>query len=379
MQRKNSEFKFKIGDIVQTKHSKIKITDTYKKNGYKYYVYVCLDCGNKDKIREDTLTKGSGCNVCCPTSQKVVKEINSVWGTSPELVKYFVNEEDSWKYTVGSHEKVWFKCTDCGNEHLIAIRYVCKYGFNCNKCGDSISYPNKFAYELLNQLKINFETEYNPIWIKPKRYDFYFELGKNKYILEMDGEWHIKDNNMSGQSAVKSKAIDDYKDKMAKEHGIEVIRIDCNESKLDYIKNNIITSDLLQLIDLSNIDWLQCHEFACHSLVKVACDYWNNYKYTTKEISKTMNLCKDTISKYLTQGKQLSWCNYNAQEEIVKGRKKSKKGNKIICVENKMIFKSLTECERQSFEIFGVKLHRQYIANSCITNKSYHELHFKYA
>ena len=43
----------------------------------------------------------------------------------------------------------------------------------------------------------NFIAEYSPYWAGRKRYDNYFEYNGQAYILEMDGAWHYKDNNMS--------------------------------------------------------------------------------------------------------------------------------------------------------------------------------------
>ena len=78
-------------------------------------------------------------------------------------------------------------------------------------------------------------------------YDNYFVYNNKEYILEMDGGFHSIDNLMNGQTVEESKSIDDYKDTMAKEHGIEVIRIDCyykSKDRLEYVKQNIIDSKL---------------------------------------------------------------------------------------------------------------------------------------
>ena len=99
-----------------------------------------------------------------------------------------------------SKKKVWIKCQECGNEKLIAFNNFINRGISCSKCGDGISFPNKICFNMLQQLNIDFISEYNPDWIKPKRYDFYFELNNEKYILEMDGGFHTQDNTLSGQT-----------------------------------------------------------------------------------------------------------------------------------------------------------------------------------
>jgi hypothetical protein len=140
-------------------------------------------------------------------------------------------------------------------------------------------------------------------------------------IIEMDGGWHSNDNKMSGQTAQESKIIDNYKDKLAEEHGIQVIRIDCDYKYFDrfeYIKQNIINNiKLNQLFDLSKINWNKCHEFALNNLVKIACEYKrNNLEMSSFEIGKIMGgYNKDTITRWLKQGNGI-WCNYNPKEEM---------------------------------------------------------------
>ena len=123
----------------------------------------------------------------------------------------------------------------------------------CKCCGDGVKFPNKFAFNLLEQLGLDFVTEYSPKWIGRKSYDFY--IPSLNLILEMDGGFHNKDNKMSGQTKEESREIDDYKDKLAKEHGIEVVRIDCDyyilTERATYIKQNILNSKLSTLFDLN--------------------------------------------------------------------------------------------------------------------------------
>ena len=88
------------------------------------------------------------------------------------------------------NHKIKFICPLCGNKVSRSPNYVHKYGFNCPVCSDGISYPNKFAYELLNQLSNvyhfdSLEHEYCPTWAGRYRYDNYFEYNGNSYILEI--------------------------------------------------------------------------------------------------------------------------------------------------------------------------------------------------
>ena len=320
LNKRNYNYVYNIGDIISNKVSQIEILEQIRtKNkisfNKKAYKYKCLNCGNIDTISESNLINNYGCNVCCISPKKVLRGYNDIATTNPELIKYFANIEDVYKYSYSSSKSVNMKCPNCSYMKSMLISNLYKYGFSCKKCGDKISYPNKFAFNLLEQLNIDFEYEFSPDWIKPKRYDFYFELDNKKYIVEMDGGMgHGNKNNLSKQTAEETKAIDDYKDKLAKENDIEVIRINCLMSELKYIKDNILHSKLNDLFDLSSINWLECHEYACNSLVKITCDYWNNGIRSTKEIASIMKLCVVTVRKYLKQGAKLEWCDYDVEE-----------------------------------------------------------------
>lgn len=316
---KRNEYKYKIGDIVETKTgNKIKILKqiklpNMKKYTQKGYEYECLNCGNIDTVPENTLyTLKVGCNVCCSNPQKILIGYNDMNTTSPWMSEWLDDKEDGYKYTANSNKSIWFKCKYCGTKKKIK-----PYNFNidcfpCPKCGDSYSYPNKFAFNMLEQLNIEFISEYSPDWIGKKRYDFYFKLNNKEYIIEMDGGFHFNDNNMNGQTKEESKVIDDYKDELAKNRGIEVIRIDCDYGnnvgiRFEYIKQNIFNR-LSDLLELSNINWIKIEEFALSNLIKQVCDLWNLNIYTIKDIVNISKISIQTIRKYLRKGNDMNWC-----------------------------------------------------------------------
>lgn len=104
--------------------------------------------------------------------------------------------------------------------------------------------------------------------------------------------------------------------KWQKKNGINVIRINCFKSEWNFIKNNIMNSNLPNLLGFKeeDIDWIKCHELACKNLVKVVCDYWNNGINNTSEIMKILKISRGTVIKYLKQGVDIGWCNYDVKE-----------------------------------------------------------------
>jgi very-short-patch-repair endonuclease len=387
-----SDFKIEIGERFKDDKRDITITDRKvekRKHGKsmvddKWYKYYCNKCNwDEGWIVESNLLgkKLQGCTCCSLYANRAVKGINDIATTHPHLVKYFKNVEDTYTHTHGSEKIVLLKCTDCNNERKMSVVRLSRCGFTCKKCSDKISLPNKTMFNILEQLSINFETEHSPKWIKPKRYDFYIP-SINK-IIEMDGGFHTRDNNMSGQTAKESKYIDDEKDRLALENGIEVIRIDCDygndlSKRFEYIKNNILKG-LNNLFDLSKINWNKCEEYALSNLVKQACEYKrNNIELTAKEIGKMMKYNKATIISWLKIGNNLTWCDYDPKQEHLKNTINMIKNNlKPIEMFKDNIslgkFSSANELEILSKTLFDIQLDNGCISRVCLGKQKRHQ------
>lgn len=398
---KSGDFKYEIGQVFKDdKRDMVIIGREYRekrqRSGYtekqKWYNYRCNKCNwDGGWIDESPLLK-NGCSCC--NGKTVVEGINDIPTTAPHLIKYFQNGIEKAKlYTKNSSEKIYPICPDCGRikSRKMMITTINSSGISC-ACSDSISKPNKVMFSVLEQLQVEFETEKIFDWckfylnnkLKIGRYDFYVRLNDEEYIIEMDGEWHNTDNKMNGQTREDSNCIDSEKDRLAREHGIEVVRINSYSSELEYIKNNIYKSILTDIFDLSKIDWAKVEEFTCTNLVKVACNYKkSNPNMSTTDIGKIMNLCTGTIQSYLKKGTSLSWCNYNVQEEITKTSIKNGKANgkKVEIFKDNIslgICESSKELERQSLELFGVKLLQPNISEVCLgKRKQYKGFTFK--
>lgn len=389
----NHDYNYKVGDIIETKVSKIEIIDCFrrydkKKHAKKCYRYKCLMCPNKDEILEDDLKRGNGCGVC-GGGNKVIKGYNDIATTAPWIVELLKDKNDAYIHSKSSAVKVWMKCPVCGFEKNIAPSTVLQNGLMCRVCSNEKSYPEKFIFKFLQQLNICFETEYPPEWCvfrdyknKHKfvkgRYDFYFKFNNKEYIVEADGKQHKeepKKNSKFRKTLKEQKYIDDEKDRLAIEHGIEnSIRINCEKSNCNFIKNNILESMLNELFDLNNIDWVKCHEFACAPIVKEIYILWKN-GFKTKDIMNQVNLSKSTVWKYLKQGNYFGIIKYDPKKEKKDGyeRLKNKISKQIMCIETGRVFKSITECEIKSLEVFGVKLDSSMISSVCNGRYKHHK------
>lgn len=136
-----------------------------------------------------------------------------------------------------------------------------------------------------------------------------------------------------------------------------------------------MNSRLNDIFDLSIIDWLKCEEFALNNRIKEVCEYKkDNSNMSTIDIGKIFKLKDITIRRYLKQGTELGWCNYNVEEELIKSRQKIADSNKKRLSKPVEMFKdgktlgifySASELERQSVELFGIKLLHKSIFKVC--------------
>ncbi|NFF77684.1 hypothetical protein FCV38_11995 [Clostridium sporogenes] len=382
LKKRTSEFKVEIGKSFKDNKRNLIIIDREYRERKKYYRYKCNKCGwDKGWIIESDLLNKKGCSCC--RGFTIVAGINDIPTTAPWMVKYFQGGYDEAKlYTKGSKKEIYPICPNCGRikNKTICISDIYRYNsINCI-CNDGISYPEKFMFNVLEQLNIDFKKEYSPNWIRPKRYDFYFEINSKKYIIEMDSKFHKEGNSMRNETKEESKFIDDFKDLKAKEHNIDVIRINCTKSYFSFIKNNIIESKLSQILTLNDIDWIKCEKFSLVNEIEQACRIKRDRpNITTTEIGKIMKLNRCTVREYLKKGNEIwDWANYSPEEEtektLIKGREICKRPIKVFKNDISLgIFESAIEVERESEKLFGVKLSSRHIPSVCKGKRQSHK------
>lgn len=321
-----------------------KLLSTEYKNAHTKLDVICPK-GHRSKIPWYYFYQQIGCSIC--SNKTIIRGINDISTTHPYLVKYFVNIEDTYTHSYGSScKKVLLKCDNCNFEKYGTISNLIRRGFSCPKCGDGISYPEKIIFNTLEQFNILFKIQKTFSWSQKKRYDFY--IPSLNCIIEAHGIQHYEKVNR-GKTLEEEQENDKLKKQLAKYNGIEhYIVIDCRESDLEFIKNNILISQLAQLINLTDIDWLECEKYARNSLVKKACDIWNNGIRNTLKISKIMKLEKNTIIRYLKQGSKLNICDYDPKVEMIKTIRKNgiNNGCKVICLDTGEIYNSASEAGR---------------------------------
>ncbi len=253
---------------------------------------------------------------------------------------YGLTEEIMKNYMPFSDKKIIVKCPNCRTEKIIKLGILFRNGLSCNVCSDNISYPNKFLYSFITQLPVNniIREWCEPDWLllnqRKSKFDIYFEYNNQKYVIEADGELgHGNDTFGHKGRDVEGKIKDIAKENLAKQHGINVIRIDCKRSQMNYIKENILKSYFDKIFDLSNINWIQCHQFALSNIIKKVAELWE-LGYTKTEICNELDLGQSTVSSYLKQAANAGWCSYTPTNSRSRGKlkyynnKKNRKGYK---------------------------------------------------
>lgn len=393
--KKTNKFIFEIGQVFKDDKRDLTIIDREyikDKNGRsrKWYKYKCnlKKCGYVNWIEESHIKEGKGCTCCA--NQVAVLGINTIWDTDRWLVNLGVSEKDAKRYTPQSHKKITVKCPYCGSKKQNIISSIYRYKSISCTCGDGFSYPEKLMYNILKQLNIELKTQYSPKYLKPKnkkgfrkRSDFY--LPGYNLIVETDGKLGHRGgivHSKSDYSIEECIEIDKWKEEQHKLHGVETIRINCFESDMEYIKNNILTSKLSNYFDFSEVDWNKCDEYAWKSNLKYEiCNYWKNKKdvETVKSLSIKFELSASTISEYLKKGTKHGWCEYDPKEEMRKNSSKNGKSNsKKVEIfsgigESLGVFTSIRELSKQSEELFGVKLWQGNISSVCMGKRKQHK------
>lgn len=283
----------------------IELLSTYKNMHTKVRCRCKIDGYEWEVLPTNLVDKRCGCLIC--NKAKVVTGYNDIATTNPEYLDMIVDKNYAYANSVHSHEKTLFKCPICKSEFTTTMSSVYYQGLSCPACSDGFSYPNKLMYNLLKNCNIDFIREFSSDWTCKKRYDFC--IPSLNILIEMDGGLGHGNNviKSSGLTKEDTLEIDVYKDLLARENGYNVIRIDCLYSDIDYIKDNIIKSDLTKYIDLSNIPWKDI-DITSRTTYILPISNMVNKDYTVKEIAKFLQICDATVKKYALIGMKYGLC-----------------------------------------------------------------------
>lgn len=297
--------------------------------------------------------------------------------THPELIKYFVNRKDAFKYPTYHTKLIGMKCPICGFKKQQTVESLVFGGFSCPKCSDGKSWAEKFMFNMLDQLKVKFKNEITKKdsgfeWVGRYRYDFYVEHERKGFLIEMDGHFHDGSNFHEYEDV---HIVDLEKDRLAAENGFHIIRIDCRYpdivSRFEFIKNNILTSNLSTFLNLNCVDWELANKSALSSYVKIASDFYNNGVTSPAKIGELLGINRATVRKYLKMATEIGWCSYVTINGMSTNRIRPialYKDDDVVGV-----FINARDLDRRSYDLYGVHMDFRNIHAACKnTNRHRH-------
>lgn len=161
---------YEIGTIIKDEFRNIELTDFVRQPGRYGYKYKCNKCGYDGSqvychnkltdliITEKQLEEHKGCSVC--GGRVVSPQINSIAIEHPNLIKYFVNKEEAYKYRTNSNVRTQFICPTCGKIYKKEIYSLFKNGLRCENCSDKKSMGERIMRAILNSINENYIMEY---------------------------------------------------------------------------------------------------------------------------------------------------------------------------------------------------------------------------
>lgn len=360
-------YDYNVGDIITVRNGNVEIleqTHIVTKHGTKRKAYKakCLKCGYTYTDYDYNFYKQVGCGCC--DGKIVVKGINDMWTTNPELANLLADKNDGYKYTSSCNKKVDWKCPICKTIHRDkSIANISRRGLNC-LCSKSKSYPNRFMYWLLSELGEDFNDEKMFKWSDGKRYDFY--VPNKSLIIEMNGRQHYEESYDFTKKDLEYQISNDaYKKELAINNGIlNYVEINASQSDFNYIQGNVLNSILSQLYDLNNINWdLVKEKCEANILYKIA-ECWNNGIYLADDIGKIVGLSKSPVRKYLNKCEEFGLITKydktiieNIRREKVYNGAYQHQATPIKCNENNLYFGSITICREQMNKLTGMKFY----------------------
>lgn len=325
---------------VHLQYPNLNIIGIYKP-GQKEITCVCRKCGYKHRINTLSLLNGTyKCTICENGKENIKIGINDIKSVNPVLYDCLADKSINEKFTINSRNKTDFICPSCGQ--LIknkTIDHVNKRGLKC-KCQDGNSLGEKYLYQVLKSVDANIESEKYLNDNYSYRYDFYGNYNGIEWICELNGKQHYEKSfsTLGGRTLEEEIQNDKDKKSYATSQGISTyIVINSKESGFNQLKESIIKSELSQIYDLSNVDWVKCYRESLISDIFKIADLWND-GYKVMQICNITGFRKNTVRTFLTRANDIGYCKYDHTRSTKKY---------VKCIETGEIFDSLRDAERK--------------------------------
>ena len=209
----------------------------------KYAWWKCSKCGNEWKAKINDRANGRSCPLC--SKAKRIKSFrentylkrgeNDFATERPDLLNEWDQEKNQNKFpsdfTKNSNEKIWWKCSICGNTWQATITNRANRNSGCPKCSrhNRTSFPEQALFYYIKKIYPNSINSYTEIFY-PSQRELDIFIPNLAIGIEYDGKaWH-SDNR--SQKVGKEKYL------ICKEKSIKFIRVsednETNKEDCDY-------------------------------------------------------------------------------------------------------------------------------------------------
>lgn len=354
MANKSTLRDFEIGEHLITDKLDVYITDKKRefikgRGNALVHRYKCNKCGYdcSDGYRNGNVVSGKWYeksdllrrSCACCENKIIVPNINSIAVKMPELSVYFLNGEE-YMYSPLSNTKTKLRCPYCGTEKSMTISSLTRQGFACPVCSVKTSIGERIVFNMLSSIGADFKKEYMFDGYD-YRYDFY--LPDFNTIIEVHGRQHYQDSGFSQYDDVHQNDI--CKIELADQFGIsKYIVIDARKSDFDFIRKNIIESELSDIFDLSLVDWESIEQNVFHNqVVTDICKYWDKHPETSyASMEKIFGYSESMLRKYINAGYKAGLCSRNASFQ----RKTEFSYNPVYYISNDTYFRTVGLCAK---------------------------------
>lgn len=349
--KRKSKYKYDIGEIYYDKKILSRERVSEGNSEIKIYTCQCIIDNYVWNQREYSIDKHK-CPVC--VGKTIIPNINGIQIKYPEIYEIIIDEN---KECFTQKEKVHWKCPQCNCINYTQIFNLKqsmqnKQRLPCIFCGDGISFPEKVLNNVMRYISNSFITQAVFDWSNGKKYDVF----DNDIFIEINGIQHYERTfeNCGGRTLEEERINDKDKEILANKHYKNIkdyIIIDARISDFDFIKNNILCSNLKLYYDLSLINWDDVHQKSIKSLIVETAEYVNK-NIKIGKISEIMGIDRHTIRRYIKQAVALNLCDY-----------KFRKIKQVICLNDFSIYDNSKEAARK----FQIKGHSNIL--DCCKNK----------
>lgn len=281
-------------------------------------LHLCHTCGSTFIEKPQNVLHQGHCTVCSGGRIGSAPEYkNSIWASEyRDFFAMYLTEEQMKTTFPKSGKKIDALCPDCHKFKKISPINLLTKGLSC-QCGDTISFANKFVYNVLCQIGLKVKPEYSPSWANKKRYDIF--LKDYNLIIENHGKQHYEESTMTTRSLEEEQYNDKVKELMAIKNGIvNYVVLDCRESNMAHIKRSILNSQLPVLLGFSeaDVDWTKATAYASKSLVKQAAELYI-LGYAISNIAKELRVTRNTVTNWLKKANDAGFCEYTRQNKYM--------------------------------------------------------------